>query len=153
MGIFETAWRMPSACVVARRRHGLPQLDHRQRVVARPVVARHHVKVLGACHVDRRIAAVLQLDQRQLARVLRAERLTLWNLEDLGHASRAVQGAYMQFVQARACGEHTLPAHVRLIATTNRPSDKGAGVDTVLAPLQLSVSQLKAKERYAEDVF
>ena len=71
----------------------------------------------------------------QLARVLNSTRLTLWNLEDLGHASRAVQGAYMQFVQARACGEHTLPAHVRLIATTNRPSDKGAGVDTVLAPL------------------
>ena len=71
----------------------------------------------------------------QLARVLRADKLTLWNLEDLGHASRAVQGAYMQFVQARACGEHTLPATVRIIATTNRPSDKGAGGDTVLAPL------------------
>ena len=26
-------------------------------------------------------------------------------------------------------------------------------LDAVLAPLQMSVSQLKAKERYAEDVF
>ena len=31
--------------------------------------------------------------------------------------------------------------------------DVAATLDAVLAPLQLSVSQLKAKERYAEDVF
>ena len=44
-------------------------------------------------------------------------------------------------------------AIVRVCGSRAMAHDAAETLDTVLAPLQLSVSQLKAKERYAEDVF
>ncbi len=55
-------------------RDRLAQLDHRHRVVARPVVARDRVEVGRAGHVARRAVAVLQLDQRELAVASRGRR-------------------------------------------------------------------------------
>ena len=52
-----------------------------------------------------------------------------------------VRGLVAQGALVRVCGSRAMAQGV---AET---------LDTVLAPLQLSVSTLKARERYAEDVF
>jgi sulfite reductase (NADPH) flavoprotein alpha-component len=44
-------------------------------------------------------------------------------------------------------------AIVRVCGSRAMARDVVQTLDALLAPLQLSVSQLKAKERYAEDVF
>lgn len=44
-------------------------------------------------------------------------------------------------------------AIVRVCGSRAMAHDVAETLDAVLAPLQLSISQLKAKERYAEDVF
>ena len=51
----------------ARWPHRFAELEHRHRVVARPVVARDGVEVARAGDVARRGVAVLQLDQREQA--------------------------------------------------------------------------------------
>jgi sulfite reductase (NADPH) flavoprotein alpha-component len=47
----------------------------------------------------------------------------------------------------------TQGAIVRVCGSRAMARDVADTLDAVLAPLQLSISQLKAKERYAEDVF
>ena len=44
-------------------------------------------------------------------------------------------------------------AIVRVCGSRAMAQGVGEALDALLAPLRLSVSQLKAKERYAEDVF
>ena len=95
---------------------------------ARSAVGEFRNALLG--RADRGIE--LDEDPRQFLRahaaVLRrdAERLRQW----------VAQGAIV-----RVCGSRAMAQGV------------AEALDTVLAPLHLSVSQLKAKERYAEDVF
>ena len=55
--------------------------------------------------------------------------------------AESLRGLLAQDAIVRVCGSRAM---ARDVAET---------LDVVLAPLQLSVSKLKAKERYAEDVF
>lgn len=68
----------------------------------------------------------------QLRRARAAERLTVWNVEDLGQATPAVQAAYMPLFDAARGGE--LP-NVVFIATSNRRTDR-AGVSGILEPVK-----------------
>ena len=70
-----------------------------------------------------------------LARALKATTLTVWNVEDLGQASPAMQAAYMQLFLARRVNGHVLPDCIVFIATTNRRTDK-AGVGGLLEPIK-----------------
>ena len=70
-----------------------------------------------------------------LARALKATTLTVWNVEDLGQASPAMQAAYMQLFLARRVNGHVLPDCIVFIATTNRRTDK-AGVSGLLEPIK-----------------
>lgn len=81
-----------------------------------------------------------------LAAAMRAERRTVWFLDDLGQAAPAVQAAYMQLLLARRVGEHVLPDCVSFIAATNRRTDR-AGVSGILEPVKsrfASIVELEA---------
>jgi sulfite reductase (NADPH) flavoprotein alpha-component len=52
-----------------------------------------------------------------------------------------------------ACALVAQGAVVRVCGSRAMAQGVAEALDAVLAPLRLSVSQLKAKERYAEDVF
>lgn len=71
----------------------------------------------------------------QLAAALKADRLTVWLLDDLGQATPAVQASYMQLLLARRVGQHVLPDCVTFVAATNRRSDR-AGVSGILEPVK-----------------
>lgn len=82
----------------------------------------------------------------ELARALRAEKLTVWFLDDLGQASAAVQASYMQLLLARRVNGHVLPEHVTFVAATNRRTDR-AGVSGILEPVKsrfVSIVELEA---------
>jgi hypothetical protein len=70
-----------------------------------------------------------------MAKALKATKLTVWVLDDLGQASPAVQAAYMQLLLARRVGEHVLPDCVTFVAATNRRTDR-AGVAGILEPVK-----------------
>lgn len=71
----------------------------------------------------------------ELARALRADKLTVWFLDDFGQAPPAVQASYMQLLLARRVNGHMLPDHVTFVAATNRRTDK-AGVSGILEPVK-----------------
>ena len=71
----------------------------------------------------------------ELARALRAERPTVWFLDDLGQAPPAVQAGFMQLLLARRVNGHVLPDVVTFIAATNRRTDR-AGVSGILEPVK-----------------
>jgi MoxR-like ATPase len=70
-----------------------------------------------------------------LAMACRAEKPTVWFLDDLGQAPPAVQASYMQLLLARRVNGHRLPEHVVFIAATNRRTDR-AGVQGILEPVK-----------------
>lgn len=70
-----------------------------------------------------------------LAKALKATRLTVWFVDDLGQASPAVQAAYMQLFLARRVNGHILPDCVVFVAATNRRTDR-AGVSGILEPVK-----------------
>uniref|UniRef100_UPI00192A4A08 hypothetical protein n=1 Tax=Escherichia coli TaxID=562 RepID=UPI00192A4A08 len=82
-----------------------------------------------------------------------------WRLSSLRTAFSRVPdgGGYVQdalrkdAVRLRGMVEHG--AIVRVCGSRAMAQGVAEVMDTVLAPLQLSVSQLKARERYAEDIF
>lgn len=53
-----------------------------------------------------------------------AEKIILLFLDELGHATMAVQGPVMQLVNEGRIGEHKLLPNVRIVAATNRDGDK-----------------------------
>ena len=71
----------------------------------------------------------------ELARAIRAERPTVWFLDDLGQAPAAVQASFMQLLLARRVNGHALPEHVSFVAATNRRTDR-AGVSGILEPVK-----------------
>jgi hypothetical protein len=71
----------------------------------------------------------------ELARALKATKLTVWFLDDLGQASPAVQASFMQLLLARRVNGHVLPDHVTFVSATNRRTDK-AGVSGILEPVK-----------------
>ena len=71
----------------------------------------------------------------QLAKVMAADKPTVWFIDDLGQAAPAVQAPYMQWLLARECGGHKLPGCVAIVAATNRRADR-AGVQGILEPVK-----------------
>ena len=71
----------------------------------------------------------------ELSHALKADRPTVWFLDDLGQASPAVQASYMQLLLARRVNEHILSDHVVFVAATNRRTDR-AGVSGILEPVK-----------------
>lgn len=71
----------------------------------------------------------------ELARALKATKLTVWFLDDLGQAPPAVQASYMQLLLARRVNGHILPDCVTFVAATNRRTDR-AGVSGILEPVK-----------------
>ena len=70
-----------------------------------------------------------------LERLMRAERPLVSFADDLGHAPKAVQAAYMQLLLNRSINDKPISEHVRFVAATNRKEDK-AGVQGFLEPLK-----------------
>lgn len=52
------------------------------------------------------------------------DRIIILFLDELGHASTAVQGPTMQLVNEGSIGEHKLMPNVRIVAATNRDGDR-----------------------------
>lgn len=80
-----------------------------------------------------------------LAIALKAKKLTVWLLEELGQAPPAVQASYMHLLLAREVNGHKLPDCVTFVATTNRRTDL-AGVSGILEPVKsrfLSIVELQ----------
>jgi hypothetical protein len=81
-----------------------------------------------------------------MARAMESTRPLLWFLDDLGQATPAVQAAYMQLLLAGEVNGHKLPAHVVMVAATNRRTDR-AGVSGILEPVKsrfVSIVELEA---------
>lgn len=71
----------------------------------------------------------------ELAQALKAEKPTVWFLDDLGQATPAVQASFMQLLLARRVNRHVLPDCVTFVAATNRRTDR-AGVSGILEPVK-----------------
>jgi len=71
----------------------------------------------------------------ELSDALRASRLTVWVLDDLGQAPASVQASFMQLLLARRVNGHVLPDCVTFVAATNRRTDR-AGVSGILEPVK-----------------
>ncbi len=70
-----------------------------------------------------------------LLRLIRAEKPTVFFLDDLGQAPASVQSAVMQLILARRVNGHSVSEHVVFLAATNRREDK-AGVMGILEPVK-----------------
>jgi hypothetical protein len=84
---------------------------------------------------DGRIHEATFLPFGDLARACRAQKPTVWFLDDLGQATPAVQASFMQLLLARRVNGHVLPEHVTFVAATNRRTDR-AGVQGILEPVK-----------------
>ena len=60
---------------------------------------------------------------------------TIFFMDDIGQAKKAVQAAAMQVALARRIGDYELSPKVRVLAATNRRQD-AAGVNSILEPLK-----------------
>lgn len=69
------------------------------------------------------------------ARILSATKLTVWDFEDMGQASAAVQASAMQALLSHKINEHVIPCCVSFVASTNRRTDR-AGVTGILEPVK-----------------
>lgn len=85
-----------------------------------------------------------------LARAMRAERPTVWFLDDLGQAPPAVQASYMQLLLAREVAGHKLPDTVTFLAATNRRTDR-AGVSGILEPVKSRFATIVELEADLDD--
>jgi len=79
-------------------------------------------------------------------KAMKAEKLTVWFLDDFGQASPAVQAAYMPLLaRTKAINGHILPDHVVFVAATNRVSDR-ANVNGILEPIKSRFSYIVEME-------
>lgn len=76
-----------------------------------------------------------------MKRAIDAQRLTVFDLEDLGQAPPSVQAAYMPLIFARRSGEHKISDHVCFLASTNSRADR-AGVTGLLEPIKSRFSSI-----------
>lgn len=77
----------------------------------------------------------------ELNRLINADKLTVFFLDDLGQASTSVQAACMQLLLARRINGHKVSDHVTFVAATNRREDK-AGVGGLLEPVKSRFSTI-----------
>jgi hypothetical protein len=71
----------------------------------------------------------------EMEKLINAERPLVSFADDAGHAPKAVQAAYMQWILNRAINGQKMSDHVTFVAATNRKEDK-AGVQGFLEPLK-----------------
>jgi hypothetical protein len=71
----------------------------------------------------------------EMRRLLDAKKPLVCFADDAGHAPKAVQAAYMQWILNRAINGHKMSDYVTFVAATNRKEDK-AGVQGFLEPLK-----------------
>jgi hypothetical protein len=86
----------------------------------------------------------------ELQSLIRAERPTVFFLDDLGQAAPAVQAAAMQLILARRINGHHVSPQVTFIAATNRRTDK-AGVSGILEPVKSRFSTIIELEPDLQD--
>lgn len=77
----------------------------------------------------------------ELNRLINADKLTVFFLDDLGQASTSVQAACMQLLLARRINGHKVSDFVTFVAATNRREDK-AGVGGLLEPVKSRFSTI-----------
>ena len=81
-----------------------------------------------------------------LNKLIKADKPTIFFLDDIGQAPASVQAACMQLLLARRINGHKVSDHVSFIAATNRREDR-AGVQGLLEPVKsrfASIVQLEA---------
>lgn len=71
-------------------------------------------------------------------------------IDDFGHAPQAVQASLMQIMHARQVNEVRISDAVRFICATNRKSDKGSGVTSMIDPLKKRMLMLEFKPDLGE---
>lgn len=71
----------------------------------------------------------------ELNRLIHADKLTVFFLDDLGQAAMSVQAACMQLILARRINGHHVSEHIVFMAATNRRADR-AGVQGILEPVK-----------------
>ena len=76
-----------------------------------------------------------------LLRIIKADKPTVFFLDDLGQAPASVQAACMQLILARRINGHVVSDTVTFIAATNRREDK-AGVMGILEPVKSRFSTI-----------
>lgn len=77
----------------------------------------------------------------ELNKLINADKLTVFFLDDLGQASTSVQAACMQLLLARRINGHKVSDFVTFVAATNRREDK-AGVGGLLEPVKSRFSTI-----------
>jgi len=85
-----------------------------------------------------------------LEALVKAEKPTVFFMDDLGQAPPAVQAAAMQLLLARRINEHKVSDHVCFLAATNNKEDK-AGVAGILEPVKSRFAAIIKLEVDLED--
>lgn len=101
-------------------------------IISHPVVS-DPTDYKGMPFVDGKEANFLPFGE--LNRIIKADKPTVFFLDDLGQASASVQAACMQLLLARRINEFKVSDHVTFVAATNRKEDK-AGVTGILEPVK-----------------
>ena len=86
----------------------------------------------------------------ELAQAIKAEKPTVWFLDDLGQAPPSVQASFMQLLLARRVNGHVLPDCVTFVAATNRRTDR-AGVSGILEPVKSRFGAIVGLEADLDD--
>lgn len=86
----------------------------------------------------------------ELNKLIKADKPTVFFLDDLGQAPMSVQAACMQLILARRINGHKVSDHVVFMAATNRRSDR-AGVMGILEPVKSRFSAIVELEVSHED--
>lgn len=103
-------------------------------ILSHPVVA-DPTDAKGLPWVSKDSESATFLPFGDLDRAIKADKLTVWFLDDLGQASQAVQASFMQLLLAREVNGHRISDHVVFVAATNRRTDR-AGVSGILEPVK-----------------
>lgn len=85
-----------------------------------------------------------------LAALVKADKPTVFFLDDLGQAPASVQAACMQLILARRVNGHKVSDQVTFIAATNRKGDK-AGVSGLLEPVKSRFASIVELEVNTDD--
>ncbi len=83
-----------------------------------------------------------------LKKLVTAKRLTVFFMDDIGHAPTAVQAAAMQLFRAGRIGQHVVSKHVVILAATNAAEHR-AGIHQMIEPMK---SRFKSIVKLENDV-
>ncbi len=85
-----------------------------------------------------------------LLKLIKADKPTVFFLDDLGQAPMSVQSSVMQLILARRINGHKVSEHVIFLAATNRRQDK-AGVMGILEPVKSRFAAIVELEVNVDD--